>query len=299
MKTPAFRRNRGFTMTEIMVVLTIIVILALVAMPAFTKMRVRAIWTKTAPQMQAVLNGFHDYATDHNGYFPPAYYPQGGESDNSSGDDLSGEAKWLDRTIFGQVYPDKNALINMEEGAFNADKRGAMTGKEAASQDQGDNTSGVSGSAKGHHLRQTVFEVLASIHLNPSEQNYYNHTYCLNRKLVTDSLRAQQSKPEFSLRQRSLFPDDAATMLLVEGSEGDHNSVAPESFSQILDAAKRYDDRFVHVGFMDGHVDRVKISEFPKSHTGTDENSIFWTGVKMDAYKTFENGTTGQRKVNY
>ena len=282
MKTTLLRKDRGFSMAELMVSVVIIAILSGIMFAALARAKTNAIYTKTAPAMTAALNGFHDYATEHNGYFPPAYFPKGGESDGATGDNLTGQARWLDQTIFGQVYPNANAAID------DTDEQG---------KDAGDNTVGVEdGGAFGHHLIKTIFEVPASVVYDPNEQNWYNHSYCINRALITDQVRRKQPKPEFSPRNRNLFADDAATMLIVEGSEGDNNSIAPENYGQILDAAKRYEDKYVHAGFMDGHVERIKLDRFPKNAGGTDDASYFWRGVSMQSYSAYSRDNP---KINY
>ncbi|MEM7011144.1 MAG: hypothetical protein AAF585_06640, partial [Verrucomicrobiota bacterium] len=170
-------------------------------------------------------------------------------------------------------------------------------GDDAAESDSGDNTTGVkNGGGFGQHLIKTVFEIDASVQNDPSERNWYNHSYCVNRSLITDTIYRRQSKPEFTPRNRNLFKDDAATALIIEGTEGDRNSIGVGDMRQINEAAKRYDDKFVHVGFMDGHVERIKLRNFPTG-TGSDENSFFWTGLDQEDYQAYEKNSTGS--VNY
>ncbi|MEM7011524.1 MAG: prepilin-type N-terminal cleavage/methylation domain-containing protein, partial [Verrucomicrobiota bacterium] len=92
MKLTPTRGYRGFSMAELMVAIVIIVALMSVLLPALRYAQKNAVWVKSSPKITAALNGFHDYATEHNGYFPPAYFPSGGESDTATGDNLEGQA---------------------------------------------------------------------------------------------------------------------------------------------------------------------------------------------------------------
>ena len=188
---------------------------------------------KTAPAMAAILNGFHDYATEHNGYFPLAYDPE------------TGEDRWLDTTIFPQIYP--NAApeeVDLQQG---------------------------------HYLQMTVFQIRSNVITYPKEQNRYNHSVALNRDLITDKIARQSEHPEFTPRNRNLFADDAATMIIIEVAEGDHNSISHTDRAQLMPAPKRNGGKYIHAGFMDGHVERVKKSKIPI--TTNDEGAWFWTGA--------------------
>ncbi len=232
---------------------------------------------KTAPHMKAILFGFHDYATEHNEFFPPAYFPDAGSADQLGESSSSGEARWLDSTIFAQVYPDRSASV------------------DGTRSDATDNTTrSYSGEGDGAHLLQTVFLVESALHLYASEEelNYYDMSFCLNRSLITDTSQAASKNAEFTPRKRSLFADDAATMLIIEGSEGEKNSISFNDRDQIEEGAARYDGRFVHVGFMDGHVERLKLHEIPESPTENDEDqdSFFWTGTDLLSLRAYVGG---------
>lgn len=201
-------------------------------------------WVKTSPAMTAVLNAFHDYAAEHDGYFPPAYDPK------------TGGYRWLDTTIYLQIYP---------EAKIAPDK------------------------VNGTHLQKTVFECPASLQQNPKETNWYNHSWVLNRDLITEAKFRQLPFPEYSPRKRSLFGwNDSKTMLLTEAIVGDYNSVSHTDFARIKAAANwRYDGEYVHVGFMDGHVERVKLRDIPKDLTN-DDDAFFWTGLGADDLKAYQ-----------
>ena len=126
--------------------------------------------------------------------------------------------------------------------------------------------------------------------------NFYDHGFCLNRSLVTDPVSRKEAKPEFTPRKRALFEDDAATMLLMEGSEGDElNSIAVDNFvEQVEHALKRYKGKFVHVAFMDGHVEKLKLREIPNSVSNVeDKDTLFWTGFGSDKYSDYERAGGG------
>lgn len=280
MKAKIPHRRGGYTLLELVVSMSIILVLVSIIAAAVSRAITRAVWTETTPHMQAVLNGFAQYAVDHNGHYPPAFFPTGG-TDSASGEEVRGKGRWLDETIYGTVYPDKHEELSLED---------------AATRDDEDNTTGVLGSSNGMHLQQTVFEVPASVRINPREKNWYNHSYCLNKELITDQIRRNQPNPEFSPRRRALFPDDSATMLIVEATEGEMNSVGIDGWSQIEEASKRYNGKFVHVGYMDGTVERVKLRDFHRNG-GDDDGSFFWHGVDRQAYERYSGG--GSRRINY
>tara|TARA_R110002096_G_scaffold91625_9_gene207306 strand:- start:20512 stop:21447 length:936 start_codon:yes stop_codon:yes gene_type:complete len=297
--TPRASR-RGFSFIEIMVALIIIGVIASLMLPVYTRLRNMAVATKTAPHMKAILAGFHDYAAAHNEYFPPAYFPGDASSSASqTGETRTGEARWLDSTIYAQVYPDRTAATDLGSAADANETSGGALGNTGDSSDN--NTRDGSG-GDGSHLKDTVFLVDAArlLYAAEDDKTYYDMSFCLNRSLITDSSQAGSGDWEFTPRKRSLFVDDAATMLLIEGDEGDKNSIGFGDEEQIEEGAKRYGGRYVHVGFMDGHVERTKIAEIPIDPTGDpdkEENCYFWTGTSIENYKAFEGGSSSAGKA--
>jgi len=108
------------------------------------------------------------------------------------------------------------------------------------------------------HLRDTVFVVKASVDADPEEECYYNHSFLLNRSLVAD---ATASTPEYAPRKVTMFEDWTSVMLLTEGPQGEHNSVAVTDLTQLKDGLKRYDGKFIHFAFLDGHVETVRADD--------------------------------------
>lgn len=285
--------RRGFSFIEIMVALIIIGVIASLMLPIYTRLRMMAVATKTAPHMKAVLAGFHDYAAAHNEYFPPAYFA-GDASDSASqtGETRTGEARWLDSTIYAQVYPDSTAAVDLGDAADANERAGGSLGNTG---DSGNNNTRDGSGGDGSHLKDTVFLVDAAflMYAADDDASFYDMSFCLNRSLITDSSQANSSDWEFTPRKRSLYVDDAATMLIIEGDEGDKNSIGVGDEEQIEAGAERYGGRYVHVGFMDGHVERVKIGDIPTDPTADDEKEedcYFWTGTSIENYEAFTRG---------
>lgn len=63
-------RDRGFTLIELMVVITIIAVLASFAMPAFTRMQESAKITKDTSNIRQIILACKSFATDNEGSYP-------------------------------------------------------------------------------------------------------------------------------------------------------------------------------------------------------------------------------------
>jgi prepilin-type N-terminal cleavage/methylation domain-containing protein len=66
------RHNRGFTLVELLVVISIIAVLASVAIPAFTGVQMRANMTAAGNSAHGIFLGLMTYAGDNEGGFPVA-----------------------------------------------------------------------------------------------------------------------------------------------------------------------------------------------------------------------------------
>ncbi|MCB1233423.1 MAG: type II secretion system protein, partial [Verrucomicrobiae bacterium] len=66
----AKRKNQGFTLIELMVVITIIAVLASFAMPAFTRMQESAKITKDISNVRQIILACKSFATDYEGSYP-------------------------------------------------------------------------------------------------------------------------------------------------------------------------------------------------------------------------------------
>ncbi len=215
--------NAAFNLIEIMIVVVILALLISIGLPAFLGAIKRAEWSKVQSQLKSIVSSFHTYSSENDGYIPPAWFP-GGEKPGS----------WLDTTIFPYVYP--------ESGVTSKDDEGNELKYDPA---------------KGNHLRDTVFVVKASVDAFPKEDNFYNHSFLLNRSLVAE---ATATNPEFAPRKVAMYEDWTSVMLLTEGDMGDHNSISQTNLDQLKEGMKRYEDKFVHFAFLDGHVEQIKAS---------------------------------------
>jgi prepilin-type N-terminal cleavage/methylation domain-containing protein len=63
----ACRRDRGFTLVELMIVIAIIGILSAIAVPNFLSYRERGIIARTASDLNTIVKGFQLYAIDNPG----------------------------------------------------------------------------------------------------------------------------------------------------------------------------------------------------------------------------------------
>ena len=66
------KRNSGFTLLEIMIVVAIILDIALIAMPSYIRARVFAQNTRFMVDLRAATDGFDMYAAERNSYPPNA-----------------------------------------------------------------------------------------------------------------------------------------------------------------------------------------------------------------------------------
>ena len=215
------RSYAAFSLIELMIVILIIALLAGLGFPAFSSTMKRAEWSKVQAQMKSIVTAFHTYASDNEGYLPPAYFPGG-----------TPKGCWLDTTIFPYVYP--------ESGYSKQDEDGTDISFDPVN---------------GEHLRDTVFVVKASLDANPTDENFYNHSFLMNRSLVAE---ATAKEPEYALRKINMYEDWSSIALLMEGSQGEHNSVSIDDISQIEEGFERYDGKISHFAFLDGHVEQIK-----------------------------------------
>ncbi len=95
MKAPALRRSRGFTLIEMLTVITIIVILAglVIAGTGFVKEKQKQ--SKAKIQVDLLSNGCEDFKSD-NGYYP-------GINDNTAGD-----GKNMSKELYSDLYWDSD-----------------------------------------------------------------------------------------------------------------------------------------------------------------------------------------------
>jgi len=68
------RKERGFTLIELMVVIVIIAILAAVALPNFMGATERARESAVRSAVKTIQTALEMYATDNNGYYPTLIY---------------------------------------------------------------------------------------------------------------------------------------------------------------------------------------------------------------------------------
>jgi prepilin-type N-terminal cleavage/methylation domain-containing protein len=102
------RRQAAFTLVEIMIVVSVIALLAMIALPSFLRARQRAQNTQFINSLRVARDAFELYAVEHNDYPPnalPGTLPPGMESyfgpsfDFSAPTPIGGSWDWVNRKV--------------------------------------------------------------------------------------------------------------------------------------------------------------------------------------------------------
>ncbi len=269
------RSNRhGFTLVELLVVIVIIVILAGLGAGGYRKAINAARMTGTVNNLASLVTATHNWGTDHGGKLPsPEYpgaysggnYPSKGATPAESNPeywDLGNSGLWLDGVIFAQVMIEPGDPEKMSLAEFTSESK----------------------ATDGEHLVGTIFESSGSVDNNRSETNWYKHSFAMNANLQFDGLFAEVGGgTQAFLTEKTLgnltFQSNA--MLFIDCDE--KNVVMAEDIEFIKDSAARYGGNKVIVGYVDGHVERVKTGDLPDGSVDSDPDaSKFWRGVRED-----------------
>jgi prepilin-type N-terminal cleavage/methylation domain-containing protein len=105
------RQARGFTLVEIMVVVTIISFLAMMAVPTIRKLQLKARASTTANNLRVFETAFQTYANERGGFpaaadpgeLPPQMVGRIKETDWSKVSPLGGHYAWESNQVFGGV----------------------------------------------------------------------------------------------------------------------------------------------------------------------------------------------------
>lgn len=99
-------RSRGFTLVEMLVVITIIIVLAALSVIGFKRMREKADVVTTVKRIRGFTEANALYATDHNGKYVPVF---------AFDEDGQGAVQWhYNRAYLEALIGDKEALENSE-----------------------------------------------------------------------------------------------------------------------------------------------------------------------------------------
>ena len=265
---------RGFTLVELLVVIVIIVILAGLGAGGYRKAINSARMTGTVNNLASLVTATHNWGTDHGGKLPSPQYPGAytGGSYPSKGStpaesnpeywDLGTSGLWLDGVIFAQVMiepgdPDRMSLSEFESTSKATD---------------------------GRHLVGTIFESSASVENNRAETDWYRHSFAMNANLQYDGLYAEVgggTKAYLTEKTLGNLGFQANAMLYVDCNA--ENVVTAKDVQLIIDSASRYGGNKVIVGYVDGHVERLKVDDIPTGNVISDPDaSKFWRGVRED-----------------
>jgi type II secretion system protein G len=121
-----WRRGKGFTLIELMVVIAIILILALIAIPAYRNMQDRARKSRVQSDLRTLANALQMFYTDWNTY-PPGQQPARLLPNSGPGAELTGNA---------------NASINVSTAISATGERGGIVYIEKLPVDPFDPNSG-------------------------------------------------------------------------------------------------------------------------------------------------------------
>ncbi len=242
----------GFTLLELLVVIVIIATLAGLLFPALTTMISSARATVAQGALRDITNATINWSVDHGNRIPSPIYtgsqiPEGEEEEYNP----TGTGLWCDGVIFKNLYPDTDPANPPPSRA-----------------------------SEGGHLVDTVFQSLASVKTHTDDLNWYHHTYAMNKNLIYDELQKDAEDPWLTEKSIANITYMTNAMIYIDSP---HNVIdremaqdATNKESNALDYA-RYRDKFVLAAFLDGHVERLKPSDFRRF----DEQDLsrFWQGV--------------------
>jgi prepilin-type N-terminal cleavage/methylation domain-containing protein/prepilin-type processing-associated H-X9-DG protein len=112
------KRQAGFTLVELLVVIGIIALLIAILLPALNKARAQGQWAKCASNMKQVVTAFIQYTNDYKGAFPwRASGTQGPRPDlTKTGDPFRGANDWIhwqDKPEYGG-----SVVVNINDSAI-------------------------------------------------------------------------------------------------------------------------------------------------------------------------------------
>ena len=257
---PIRKRSQAFTLVEILVVIIVIAILAAFAGSAYKHVIRQAYTTKNLNNMKQMTSATMLWAADHGDKLPSPLY-SGNEVDLPQYWDLGTDGTpglWLNGVVFAQVYIEDN------------ESQQSISMK----------VQGQSNVTAGGHLVDTIFQ--SAIGDFGQERDFYRHSYAMNANLMYDQLAVIRGleNPWYSEKAVAKF-DPVKSMLYVDCI--DTNIVMAENYQAVVDAASRYDGKFVLCAFLDGTVRKVPVNEIPAGgETSNREASLFWRGVLED-----------------